>query len=218
MSTQLTPRYHTCAASKTAPKRASNRRSPRIHSQILPPPTSHGTLDVPPTQLQPRPSAWHQHEGGMELDVAASPAVRRGTTPVALPLKSQSDEFLSLNLHIDAFWERLRLGYAQDLDFRDPPRKYFFDMRLHVYFYQGKLVIPNHHFLRRQVLLWHHVHPWHAHMGISRTASLVTQPFYWPCMRADIKKFVSQCHSCTVMKSPTVAEALVSPPRVPSAC
>ena len=159
MSTQLTPRYHTCAASKTAPKRAANRRSPRLHSQILPPPSAQSTLDAPPTPLQPGPSAWHQHEEGMELDVTVSPAVRRGTTPAALSLHSQSDKFLSLDLHIDAFWKRLRLGYAQDPDFRDPPRKYFFDKRLHVYFRQGKLVIPNNDFLRRQVLLWHHVHP-----------------------------------------------------------
>ena len=220
MATPTTPLYRTtCATSKTAPnRRAASRRSPRLHAHTPPPPTTQNPPDTQPAQLQPAPTVWQPHEEGIELDASASTADRQGMTPEALSLKSQSDKFLSLDIKIDSFWDRLRLGYSHDSDFRTPRRDYTFDPQLRVYFYKGRLVIPKYDYLRRQILLWHHVHPWHAHMGIARTAALLTTSFYWPRMHNDIKQFVSECHSCKVMKSPSVSDALVSPLPVPSAC
>ena len=143
-------------------------------------------------------------------------AQRAEGAPTAL--HTQADMFLHLDLTVDEFWSRVRSGYAHDAAFASPPSSYQFDSALRVYFHKGKLVIPDHDFLRRQILLWHHVHPWHAHMGHSRTISLITDSFYWPGITTDIKKFISQCHSCQTQKSPSVSEAILSPLPVPSAC
>lgn len=137
----------------------------------------------------------------------------------ASDLQSQSDQFLNLDLRVDDFWSRLRAGYAHDPAFARPPTTYNFDPKLQVYFHAGKLVVPDHGLLRRQILLWHHSHPWHAHMGQSRTMSLITDSFYWPGMTVDIRKFVSQCHSCQTNKSPgALPESVLSPLPVPAAC
>ena len=133
-------------------------------------------------------------------------------------LRSQSDKFLQLDLRVENFWDRLRRGYAHDKHFAQPPASYVYDSKLQAYFHDGKLVVPAYDFLRRQIMLWHHVHPWHAHMGQRRTISLVTDSFFWPGITNDIKKFVAQCHSCQTNKSPTVSESVLSPLPVPSAC
>ena len=80
-----------------------------------------------------------------------------------------------------------------------------------------QLVVPQFDLLRRQILFWHHTHPWHAHMGVKRTISLVTDAFYWLGITTDIKNFVSQCRSCQIMKAPSTTETDMPPLLVPSA-
>lgn len=151
-------------------------------------------------------------------DGRAVDAQRVGTHSQAELLLKQSNKYLTLDLHADDFWQRLRSGYAHDSDFAEPPASYHYDPKHQIYLHKNKIVVPDHDHLRRQILLWHHVHPWHAHMGVSRTASLITDSFYWPDIHKDVKKFVSQCHSCQTMKSPSEREAVMSPLPVPSAC
>ena len=133
-------------------------------------------------------------------------------------LHTQHASNLTLDSAVDDFWERLRAGYAHDSAFYEPPASYRFDKHLQCYFLEHKLVIPDHDNLRKQLLLWHHVHPWHAHMGIHRTQALIMDTFHWPGIGSDIKHFVSQCHSCQLMKSPGCTDASLSPLPIPTAC
>ena len=137
---------------------------------------------------------------------------------VGTGLSTQAQQHLNLDVKIDEFWERLRAGYAHDPAFMSPCTKYRFDKHLQVYFLDHRLVVPDHDHLRKQILLWHHEHPWHAHLGIKRTHALITDAFYWPKISQDIKDFVAQCHSCQTMKSPGITTAALSPLPVPSAC
>jgi hypothetical protein len=142
-----------------------------------------------------------------------------GTPPLdTLPLADQAERLLNLDVSIDDFWERLRKGYAHDPAFAAPDGTYRFDDKLQLYIKDARIVVPDYDYLRRQIMLWHHTHPWHAHMGISRTASLLQRAFYWPNMHRDISQFVSQCHSCQTNKSPGVSPAAISPLPIPDAC
>ena len=161
--------------------------------------------------------AWADSED-MILDGRAIDALHLGAHSQSELLQQQSNKFLTLDLNADDFWRRLRIGYAHDCVFENPPNSYQFDPKLEIYMYKNKIVVPDHDYLRRQILLWHHAHPWHAHMGVSRTASLITDSFYWPNIHQDVKDFVSQCHSCQTMKAPSEREAVMSPLPVPSAC
>ncbi|KAK3517062.1 hypothetical protein QTP86_004243 [Hemibagrus guttatus] len=41
-----------------------------------------------------------------------------------------------------------------------------------------------------------------GHPGIHRTLSLPQQCFWWPCMAADVKRYVQGCRECAMSKSP----------------
>jgi hypothetical protein len=155
-----------------------------------------------------------------DVDAPACPAGGHpdweGTPTLHDSLQSQADRFLTLDINIDDFWDRVRRGYAHDTEL--DKASFTFDQQSRLYFKGDRIVVPDFDHLRRQILLWHHAHPWHAHMGISRTAELLSRAFYWPNMHNDIRTFISQCHSCQTMKSPSRAEALLSPLPVPSAC
>ena len=133
-------------------------------------------------------------------------------------LHAQHNEQLTLDTKLDNFWDRLRRGYAHDPAFKSPPTRYRFDEKLQVFFWENRLVIPDYDNLRKQVLMWHHVHPWHAHMGIHRTTSLITDTFHWPGIHADIKSFVSECHSCQTMKTSGSQLDMLSPLPIPTTC
>ena len=120
---------------------------------------------------------------------------------VGTDLSSQSDNFPKLDVQIDEFWSRLRAGYAHDPTFKSPCTKHRFDKHFQVYFYGHRLVTPDHDHLREQILHLHHTHPWHAHVGMKRTHALLAESFFRPHMSEDVKHFVTQCHSCQVMKS-----------------
>ena len=97
---------------------------------------------------------------------------------LGMDLKSQHNAHLSMDVIVDEFWSRLRKGYAHDPCFSNPDPRYKFDKQLQCYFLDHKLVIPDHDNLRKQILMWHHVHPWHAHMGVNKTRQLVMNSFF----------------------------------------
>lgn len=133
-------------------------------------------------------------------------------------IQQQHTDFLHLDSQIESFWERLVAGYAHDPLFANPPVSFKFHPHHKLYYKGHRVVVPDHDKLRQQIMLWFHVHPWHAHMGVNRTTALINDSFYWPDMTTDIQRFVSTCHSCQTMKTPSVAEAALSPLPVPAAC
>ena len=55
--------------------------------------------------------------------------------------------------------------------------------------------------LRHQVLSSHHDYAAAGHLGIQRTAELVSRNFYWPGWEKDIRNFVKSCKICATMKA-----------------
>ena len=219
MSTQRTPEV-AMPTHRHQPQRQRKRSGRSRSPPTLPPP--------PPTAESSGMNATPEPESGTPLSVETDGMVvdqpvgtyvdQEVLDAVGTELSSKADTFLELDIKIDDFWERLRSGYAHDPAFKTPPAKFRFDKHFQAYFFEHKLVVPDYSHLRKQILLWHHVHPWHAHLGIKRTHALLADTFYWPNMAEDIKKFVSQCHSCQTMKTPGTTEAALSPLPVPSAC
>lgn len=220
---QAAPAVTQQAAVSTRLSSQDTRQAPNRHlvapPQLSPPSGSHsapqqtlGTSAVTPTrELGKSAPPSEATDSDMQLDSDTF-------EDIGMHLKHQSERALTLDSAIDDFWDRVRIGYAHDPAFASPPTDYRFDKHLQVYFKEHKLVVPDHDSLRKQVLLWHHVHPWHAHMGIKRTQALITDTFHWPGINNDIKTFVSQCHSCQLMKSPGQSDSTLSPLPVPSAC
>lgn len=63
---------------------------------------------------------------------------------------------------------------------------------------EWKLVVPKDN--RLNVLKECHDDPLSSHFGCNKTYSRVCSKFYWPSMRADIKKYVYKCEICNQQK------------------
>lgn len=61
-----------------------------------------------------------------------------------------------------------------------------------------KEVIPKEE--RIKVIQKNHDHPTAGHCGISKTLSRIKQQYYWPKMKADIKRYVNRCKTCIQVK------------------
>lgn len=71
--------------------------------------------------------------------------------------------------------------------------------------------------LRPQVLKWGHSSRLACHPGVTRTAFLIGQRFWWPTMSSDIRAFVSSCPVCARAKVPRrPPTGLLQPLPVPS--
>ncbi len=62
--------------------------------------------------------------------------------------------------------------------------------------YRGRLYVPDHEPLRLFLLRTHHQTPAVGHPGRSKTLELLQRPYHWPRMRADVARFVRNCHAC----------------------
>ena len=60
-------------------------------------------------------------------------------------------------------------------------------------------VVPLHR--RKQVLQYLHSNPVAGHFGVYRTSAAATRRFYWPRMRADIRRYVKSCLTCERAKA-----------------
>lgn len=53
---------------------------------------------------------------------------------------------------------------------------------------------------RREIIQKCHDPPTAGHLGVSKTLARVSAQWYWPKMRADVKRYVSHCHTCLMTK------------------
>lgn len=65
--------------------------------------------------------------------------------------------------------------------------------------YDWKEVVPKES--RKDIITQYHVPPSCAHFGIMKTLNRICQKYYWPKMAADVKSFISKCHTCLGHKS-----------------
>ena len=55
---------------------------------------------------------------------------------------------------------------------------------------------------RREVLRHCHDVRTAGHLGIRKTLQRIRQKFYWPCMRRDVRAYVTDCEVCLKKKGP----------------
>lgn len=62
--------------------------------------------------------------------------------------------------------------------------------------FQGRLVIPDNHSLRMEIMTAFHDEPLGGHLGVSKTLKRIGQTYWWKSMRKDVKEYVSTCAIC----------------------
>ena len=65
-----------------------------------------------------------------------------------------------------------------------------------LYYYQGRLVIPDLPSLRQKLIQMSHDSPWVAHGGRTKTMAHIRRTFWWPKMYDDVQQYVKTCVSC----------------------
>jgi len=59
--------------------------------------------------------------------------------------------------------------------------------------YQRKIWIPKDEGIRTTLIAKHHEPPQAGHGGTATTTELISQLYYWPKIREDIKRFIKNC-------------------------
>lgn len=104
--------------------------------------------------------------------------------------------------------------YLQKLD--DPTSLPDFQISSNHLYYKSRLVIPDDSSLKAKILA--EVHDSHVggHGGFLKTLKRVSESFYWPQLKKDVKRYVQNCLICQKNKYQTLAPAgLLQPLPVP---
>ena len=81
---------------------------------------------------------------------------------------------------------------------------------------RGRIVVPNHGGLRKDLMKEAHNSSWAGHPGVERMYALQYHVYFWPKMEDDIEAFVKTCHVCQIVKTKCKNEAsLLQPLPVP---
>ena len=66
--------------------------------------------------------------------------------------------------------------------------------------HQGKIWIPKDEGIRTTFITKHHESPQARHSGTAKTTALISQRYYWPKIREDIKRFIKNWDTCQKTK------------------
>jgi hypothetical protein len=72
---------------------------------------------------------------------------------------------------------------------------------------KDRLAIPKGH--RQEIM--RSLHDQHGHLALERVLDLARNRFFWPDMTKDIKKYISECHKCSVAKDAPIPKAEMKP-------
>lgn len=81
-----------------------------------------------------------------------------------------------------------------------------------------QLYIPNSNRIKVRLLQEAHDNPLSGHMGVTKTAELLSRCYYWPKLFEEVKEYVTSCVSCQSIKAnnqslPGLAQSIPHPPR-----
>eukprot|EP01018_Ginkgo_biloba_P024747 Gb_03970 [translate_table: standard] len=86
-----------------------------------------------------------------------------------------------------------------------------------VILFNSRIFIPKGSMFVKKVLEENHSSPVADHVGIKKTYQRIFQKFYWPNIKNEIEKFVSECDMCQWQKSEhTASPGLLSPMNIPN--
>ena len=66
--------------------------------------------------------------------------------------------------------------------------------------WKGWIYVPARKELREKVIQSCHKAPTAGHPRVAKTLELITQGFWWPQMKHDIKTYIKACHTCQTVK------------------
>ena len=102
----------------------------------------------------------------------------------------------------DNFMEQVKQGYKTDTYLAK--NQHDFDCAEGLLWHGRALYVPEAGKLRRKCIQTVHDHPFSGHVGIARTAELLSRLYWWPSCKRDVTQNVQQCEQCQRNKSRNV--------------
>ncbi|GJP82904.1 hypothetical protein CLOP_g13127 [Closterium sp. NIES-67] len=65
----------------------------------------------------------------------------------------------------------------------------------------SRIWVPSYDLLRTLLIQESHDNPTSGHFGVDKTTKMLQRNYYWPNMADDVRKYVSSCTACQIMKS-----------------
>ncbi|GJP45154.1 hypothetical protein CLOM_g4567 [Closterium sp. NIES-68] len=65
----------------------------------------------------------------------------------------------------------------------------------------SRIWVPGYDLLRTLLIQESHDNPTSGHFGVDKTTKMLQRNYYWPNMADDVRKYVSSCTACQIMKS-----------------
>ena len=139
--------------------------------------------------------------------------IKTGTTPISIqnPLERRIQRASMRETEVLRGLEDLRKSGSKHIAMKIPD----WEEKNGMVYRHGKIYVPPDEDLRRDLVQQHHNHPTVGHPGIHATMELVNRYFWWPHMRAFIKKYVEGCDSCARKKYQSHPQSKTQPLQVP---
>ncbi|XP_073309896.1 uncharacterized protein [Primulina huaijiensis] len=67
--------------------------------------------------------------------------------------------------------------------------------------YRGRIWVPRYDFIRGDILSEAHTAPYSIHLGVTKMYKVLQMLYWWPGMKRDIRRFVSECLTCQQEKA-----------------
>ena len=167
----------------------------------------------PSTQLSRRQVGWQALLSRFDFQWE----YRKGANNIADPLSRSPALMLNVVAHHEALLDSVKAAYAQASWMEEVQDMSHLEHHDGLWYFQGKVWIPNQADLRQKCISTHHDPPHRGHLGRDRTFEQVSRHCYWPTMRADVQRYVQHCGSCQGIKSATqVPAGLLMPLQIPA--
>ena len=117
--------------------------------------------------------------------------------------------------YFSKYWTKAESGL--DADTSTLPSKATFHITNGLLYRSGKVCVPDLPNVKQKILHECHDAPSAGHPRIQRTLVLISSTFFWPKMRSDVHKYVTQCLQCQINKSERLkAAGLLHPLDIPN--
>eukprot|EP00798_Chlamydomonas_sp_ICE-L_P016446 gene16446-22665_t len=120
----------------------------------------------------------------------------------------------------DPIQHDISLAYSEDPLYSQaehPKRPSFLQKHNDLWYFKGRLCVPNVPDLRLRILQEYHDAPSAGHPGFHKTLNAVADKFWWPRMTRTVRSYVASCPTCQRTKPSSMSSpGLLRPHDVPS--
>ncbi|BDA51672.1 Transposon Tf2-9 polyprotein [Coccomyxa sp. Obi] len=164
-----------------------------------------------------------QSQSQSEAKLPTAPVPIADSQPSPAPMEaeplvqsSQQPDIQTSKIGQEDFLAQVRAGYTTDAWLENKANRRQLSQSVVLWWRKGTLYIPDIPALKEECLSHVHDHPYAGHVGMDRTADLLTRLYWWPGCQQSAQEYVRTCGACQRNKPLNVKKAgLLQPMPIP---